>query len=200
VRQLHATAERTRAALAAALGPFLPATGLVLELGSGSGQHVVHLAGLYPALTWQPSDRDPEALTSIRAWSAEVKAGSRLLAPLLLDVTAGAWPVPRADAILASYLLHVLDDTGREALFRTAMTTLAPGGPLLVFGPIAEGPAVDVGSPFAALRSSVWCPVTEIPSGASVVASARRAGLEPETTRQIEGGGLLVFRRRAVAS
>src|SRR3546814_4675593 len=72
----HAPATlRNRDAIAAVLGEWLPAEGMVLEIASGSGEHVVHFAAAFSQLRWQPSDSDPDALVSIAAWSAE--AGPR---------------------------------------------------------------------------------------------------------------------------
>jgi len=184
VKQFHPTAERTKAALASALRPFLPATGLVLELGSGSGQHVAHLASVYPSLRWQASDADEAALASIAAYGAA--------APIRLDVTQAEWPVERADCVLASYLAHVLDDDGKNALFRGAGRVLAPGGRLFVFGPLAAS-RTPVPAPAAALRGSIWCPVTEIPDRASLDGIAARHGLRELALVAVGGDSLLVF-------
>src|SRR3546814_9399301 len=56
-----------REAIAQVLRDILPGTWRVLEIASGSGEHVVHFAGLFPHLSWQPSDTHPDALTSIRS-------------------------------------------------------------------------------------------------------------------------------------
>ena len=61
-------AERNKDTILEVLKRFLPDSGLVLEIASGTGQHVAHFATALPALTWQPTDLDPEHLISIAAW------------------------------------------------------------------------------------------------------------------------------------
>lgn len=51
-------AGRNREPIAAVLAEELLATGLVLEVASGTGEHAVHFAQTFPALEWQPSDPD----------------------------------------------------------------------------------------------------------------------------------------------
>ena len=73
----HAPAtERNRDAIAAVLKQELPEQGLVLEVASGTGEHIVHFAGLFPALEWQPSDPDPVARESIAAWAVAEGRGT----------------------------------------------------------------------------------------------------------------------------
>jgi tRNA G46 methylase TrmB len=43
-------------------------TGVILEIASGSGEHIVHFARNFPALVFQPSDPEPDALLSVAAW------------------------------------------------------------------------------------------------------------------------------------
>jgi SAM-dependent methyltransferase len=134
VKRTAAAALRNREAIASALGRILPARGLVLELGSGTGEHVVHLARAFPALEWQPSDPDLEARASIRAWSAEAGLAN-LLAPLAYDVRLPLWQGRPADAVLCVNVLHVAPPECAEALVRGAARLLPPGGPLVVYGP-----------------------------------------------------------------
>ncbi len=59
---------RNRYPIADLLRDVLPQNGTVLELASGSGEHVIHFAALFPELVWQPSDPSPEARASVEAW------------------------------------------------------------------------------------------------------------------------------------
>ena len=109
----------------------------VLEIGSGTGQHAVFFAPLFPKLTWQPTDCDPESLASIAAWRED--AGTRnLLAPLELDVTRDTWPVERADAVVSCNMIHIAPWEASEGLFAGAARVLPPGAPLVLYGPFLE--------------------------------------------------------------
>jgi tRNA G46 methylase TrmB len=61
--------QRNREAIVSVLGTCLPKTGLVLEVASGSGEHIVHFAQVWPQLQFQPSDPDAGARASIAAWA-----------------------------------------------------------------------------------------------------------------------------------
>ena len=83
---------RNAGPIAEVLRDVLPERGLVLELASGTGEHIVHFAREFPNLLWLPSDPDPAALRSIEAWRAD--AGLlNLLPPVALDARAAEWPV-----------------------------------------------------------------------------------------------------------
>ena len=103
----HAAAtERNREPLAAVLREVLPATGVVLEVASGTGEHAAWFARLFPHLDWQPSDAEPDAIASIEAWAADSGAAN-LRPPLVLDAAAESWPVGAADAILCVNMVHI---------------------------------------------------------------------------------------------
>ena len=138
-RRSAPAALRNREAIAAVLGDWLPSSGLVLELASGTGQHVVHFAPLFPMLEWQPSDPDAGALASIAAW--QTHAGyANLHAPIRVDACDADWPIERADAILSINMVHISPWEASLGLLDGAARLLAPGAPLVLYGPwIVEG-------------------------------------------------------------
>ena len=128
---------RNREPILAVLRRVLPARGVVLEIASGTGEHAVHFATALPDLTWQPSDRDPDALRSIAAHRAGAGLPN-LLPPLELDVTATSWPLERADAIVSINMIHIAPWRAAVALMAGAGRLLAPGGVLYLYGPFKQ--------------------------------------------------------------
>ena len=137
MKRTSPAALRNLGPLIRALGDVLPRTGTLLELGSGTGEHAVHLARAFPGLAIQPSDPDPEARASNAAWAAEAGL-PYLVPPLDLDLRAQAWTARTADALLCVNVLHVAPPDAIEALCRGAARVLPPGGPLAVAGPFAR--------------------------------------------------------------
>ena len=115
------------------LAEWLPGSGLVLEIASGTGEHALAFARRFPHLDWQPTDPDPEALASIAAWQAEGPANLR--PPLHLDVCAGDWPVGSAAAILCVNMVHIAPWTAALGLLDGAERCLGAGAPLMLYGP-----------------------------------------------------------------
>jgi len=125
---------RNRDAILGLLREVLPADGLVLEVASGSGEHIAHFASALPGLTFQPSDPSLEALASIAAWTTD-QGLPNVLPPLRLDAMADDWPVDQADAILCINMVHIAPWAATEGLFRNAGRILREGGPLYLYGP-----------------------------------------------------------------
>jgi SAM-dependent methyltransferase len=134
MKRTSSAALRNLPPLLAALREVLPPSGTLLELGSGTGEHALHLARAFPGLTVQPSDPDPQARASIAAWAAEARLPN-LAAPLDLDLLAPAWTRRAADALLCVNVLHVAPAAAGAALLEGAARVLAPGAPLVVAGP-----------------------------------------------------------------
>ena len=130
------------------LARWLPAPALLLELGSGTGEHAVHLAARLPWLTWQPSDPDSGSRASIAGWTARTGVAN-VLPPLSLDLLAPAWRVRSCDALLLVNVLHAAPAGATAALLAGAAGVLPRGGLLLVVGP-ATGAE---GAPLAALEA-----------------------------------------------
>jgi tRNA G46 methylase TrmB len=78
---------RNRDAILAVLRSVLPHQGLILEIASGTGEHVVHFAQDFPDLTFQPSDPDLFARESIGAWIAAENLAN-VAPPLALEASA----------------------------------------------------------------------------------------------------------------
>ncbi len=132
----HAPAtERNRDTIAAVLVEELPAQGLVLEVASGTGEHCAAFAERFPALTWQPSDPDGESRASIADWCAELP---NVLPPLALDAAASDWPIARTDAILCVNMVHISPWAATLGLMAGAARLLAPGAPLILYGPYRQ--------------------------------------------------------------
>jgi hypothetical protein len=130
-------ATRNREPIAAVLAEELPSAGVVLEVASGSGEHAIHFANAFPALTWQPSDPDAAARASIQAWRAETVLPN-LLPPLELDAAISVWPVAQADAVLCINMVHISPVEATAGLLAGAARILPAGAPLIVYGPYVE--------------------------------------------------------------
>ncbi len=133
-RRSAPAALRNREPILDVLREVLPTTGSVLELASGSGEHVVHFARALPALDWRPSDPDGNARRSIAAWS-EAEGLPNILPPAAIDASAADWPVDRADAVLCINMVHISPWMATEGLMRGAGRILPAGAPLYLYGP-----------------------------------------------------------------
>lgn len=136
-RRRHApAAERNREPILGVLRRVLPTRGTVLEIASGSGQHVAHFAAALPELTFQPTDRSDQDFASITAWCAD--AGLRnVRAPVVLDVTSDPWPaaIGIVDAIFNANMIHIAPWEACLGLLRGAGAHLAHDGVLVTYGP-----------------------------------------------------------------
>jgi len=143
---------RNREPIREVLARVLPARGTVLEIASGSGEHAVYFAGVFPALAWQPSDASGSALASIAAWRAEAGLAN-LRAPIELDVTTAVWPIAQADAIVCINLVHISPWQATLGLFAGAARVLAAGALLYLYGPYRFAGAFTAASNAAFDRS-----------------------------------------------
>ena len=87
--------ERNRGPIGDLLSQLLPASGAVLELASGSGEHAICFQQRFPHLLWQASDPDPDHRASINAWIQHQGLNQVMPAALNLDVEHRPWPLPQ---------------------------------------------------------------------------------------------------------
>lgn len=110
---------------------------LILEIGTGTGQHAELFAAQMPYLKWQPTDRPGEhELCRDRLNEAGLP---NVEDPLPLDVLDSTWPISRADGAFSANTLHIMGWDGVEALFSRLGSVLPSGGYFCVYGPFNEG-------------------------------------------------------------
>lgn len=159
----HAPATlRNREPIAGVLERELPASGTVLEIAAGSGEHAVFFAATFPGLRWVPTDPSPEALASIAAHGADYP-GTNMSVPLLLDAAAPeSWPIteaaavlgtdrgsdrcadknsvtdPRFDACVCINMVHITAWAATVGLFKGCARVLTNEAPIILYGPYLE--------------------------------------------------------------
>ena len=116
---------------------MLPATGLILELASGSGEHVVYFAGEFPKTVWQPTDIKQDALASIDSHRT-AESAPNVLPSLYLDVNTSIWPVAKVEAVVCINMLHITPWVSCVALLNGVAKILHTGGFLILYGPFKQ--------------------------------------------------------------
>jgi hypothetical protein len=128
------SAERNKSPILDVLRRVLPERGVVLEIASGTGQHVVHFAKALPGLTWQPTDPDPELRESVALRVGEERLAN-VKTPIDLDVTRLPWPLQTAAAVVCINMIHVAPWSAALALLKGAKALLAAQHVLFLYGP-----------------------------------------------------------------
>ena len=136
-------AARNVAAIEAVICPRLAPTANVLEIGSGTGQHLTAFAAARPDVDWQPSDADDGALASIAAWRREAGL-QNLRAPISLDLLQDGWAdrlTGAFDCIYSANVIHISPWQLCLNLLAGAAHLLKPEGEVLFYGPFKIGGA-----------------------------------------------------------
>jgi len=117
-------------------------SGDVVEVGSGTGQHVVDFARHTPDLVWWPSDLNQRHVKSIEAW--RVHSGlTNVRSPLRIDLVDPDWcPEMKSGegpnnlaAVFCANVIHIAPWTVAEGLFAGAGRYLRSDGQLFLYGP-----------------------------------------------------------------
>lgn len=130
-------AERNRAPIGDVLERVLPKSGLVLEIASGGGEHTAYFAERFPALEWQPTDKDKAAGDLMIARFAE-NPRDNIREPKALDASLSQWPVRQADAMICINMVHICPWGCTVGLFAGAERVLPARAPLVLYGPYRE--------------------------------------------------------------
>jgi SAM-dependent methyltransferase len=197
LRRSAPAALRNREPIAEVLAEWLPASGLVLEIASGSGEHAIHFAERFPMLEWQPSDIHPDALASIAAWREEVRLPN-LRAPVRIDAASSHWPLDAADAVLSINMVHISAWASALGLLEGAARLLRPGAPLIMYGPWLKDDIAAVESNLAfdadlRRRDPEW----GLRRVEDFAAAAAERGLVLQATRATPANNLMLLLRRS---
>jgi SAM-dependent methyltransferase len=195
-RRSAPAALRNRQLIADVLAGWLPGSGTILEIASGTGEHLIHFAEQFPALQWQPSDLNDDALRSIEAW--RVGAGlPNALRPLKLDASAPDWPLTEADAVLSINMVHISPWASSLGLIEGASRLLQKGGPLILYGPWIQDDVPTAPSNLAfdadlKRRDPAW----GLRRVEQFAAAAREAGFDLIERREMPANNLMLLFRR----
>ena len=196
-RETAPSAERNKQPILDVVARVLPANGIVLEVGSGTGQHVAHFAKALPNLVFQPSEMDRARHASIAAWIRHENLAN-VNPPIAFDVTRLPWPVAHADAVICINVIHISPWEATLALMRGAGELLASGSVLVTYGPYRRGgahtaPSNEAFDASLRQRDPSW----GVRDLESVAAAAAAHGLDLEETVPMPANNfMLVLRKR----
>ncbi|MGB1091793.1 MAG: DUF938 domain-containing protein [Oceanobacter sp.] len=124
---------RNQQPIAEVLARELPEHSVVLEVGSGTGQHAAFMTSWMPNLTWQPSEI-ASRLAEINAW--RLRTGSEnFLPPLVLDVAQDLWPVKQVDAVFSANVIHYISWAKVRSMLEGIGRVTRVGGLVFFYGP-----------------------------------------------------------------
>ena len=114
--------------------------GIVLEIGSGSGEHGVEFQKRFPEIIWQTSDPELEHRKSIISWIDYEKLNIKMPKPLEIDVLKTPWSIPRQlldtlQVIISINMIHIAPWECTKSLFRESGKLLNFGKFLILYGP-----------------------------------------------------------------
>jgi SAM-dependent methyltransferase len=191
--------ERNRDPILTVLRRQLDGVRAVLEIASGSGEHVVHFARALPDITFQPTDPDAPSRASIDAWIAETGLAN-VRPAMALDVTAQPWPAIEAQAVICINMIHISPWAATLGLMRGAAQVLKPGGVLFLYGPYRRGGAHTADSNAAFDRSlRERDPAWGVRDLEAVAEAARAEGFAPPIIEAMPANNLSVMFRRGAA-
>ena len=130
--------KRNRGPILDVFKTLLPAEGNVLELASGSGQHINFFAPHFPGLKFQPSDYDTDVFPAIRQ-NRDEAGNKNVLDPLKIDLTDPA-TYPDAtdrlyDVIFVINIFQVAPVSIQDGIAALAARVLKPDGFVAIYGP-----------------------------------------------------------------
>ena len=131
---------RNRDPISAVLCKFIPQTGILLEIASGSGEHGVFFQNIFPSIIWQTSDPKILNRNSIASWISHHGLSSKMPEPLDIDVEKRPWPITNElraliKGIVCINMIHISAWSCTKALFEESKNYLKKNQFLMLYGP-----------------------------------------------------------------
>lgn len=114
-------------------------TGNVLEIASGTGQHVSYFAQHFPLLTFQPTEYEKSLFKSIEAYANDTPT-KNVKTPIYVDVTtdSSTWNLnTKYDYMININMMHISPYQCSVGLFKNASKLLQSNGLMITYGPYA---------------------------------------------------------------
>lgn len=190
--------QRNRDAILDVLRRVLPDQGRVLEIGSGSGEHVTHFAAALPGLRFVPSDLEADHRASVAAWTEHLGL-SNIDAPRAIDASHADWGIETVDAVVCANVIHIAPWEVCLGLLAGAADRVEHGAPVILYGPFKRGgrhtaPSNEAFDRSLRSRDPRWG-VRDLDD---VSAVADRHGLQLDEVVEMPANNLtVVWRRRA---
>ena len=143
-RLFFSATQRNRDFIGDVLSRIIKKNGLILEIGSGSGEHAVVFQKRFPEIIWQTSDPDLMHRKSIISWIEYEELNKKMPQPLDLDVEKVPWQLPlklanSLQGIVCINMIHVAHWNCTIELFKGAGKLLKEGQFLILYGPFKIG-------------------------------------------------------------
>ena len=116
--------ERNKEPLIEVLSRILSRRGLILEIGSGSGEHGVVFQRCFPEITWQTSDPEPIHRNSISSWIDHEELNFIMPQPLDINVEKTPWDIPSnlissLQGIISINMIHITSWSAQSHFLRS---------------------------------------------------------------------------------
>ena len=133
MQRFSEAAEKNKTHILLVLQEWLPPHARVLEIGTGSGQHALHMAAEMKSITWQPTERS-EGLPDLARNLSDYRFPN-ILKPLILDLSSERWPNVDTNCVYSANVMHIVKENLGENLIRGVGDNLAEAGLLILYGP-----------------------------------------------------------------
>lgn len=108
-------------------------SGIVLEIGSGTGQHSVFFSKEISSIKWYPS----ETISNFESLNTFVTnyQNNNLQTPFVIDITQDQWIDFKVDYVFTSNTFHIINNALLTFFFYQCSKVMKSNGKLIIYGP-----------------------------------------------------------------